>query len=215
MRPLREIRGLRFPDEFLVRWFFRTRLDTRPGRVVELGCAAGANLGLFQEFGWTVEGADIDRVSLDNARWNLGDDVPLIEADLSRATPPELAGPYDALLLPSSIYYLGFVAAERLIADMAPRLRPGCEVYLRVRLVDDYRFGRGEEVAPLTFRLDTPETGEAGLINQFYTEGSVIDLLRRTLDLRELVPLRLRFDNVQSGRLVPGNSDLILTGRTP
>ncbi len=215
MRPPREIRGLRYPDEFLVRHFFRRGLHERPGRVVELGCGAGANLGVYQEFGWSVEGADIHAPSIENARWNLGADALLVEADLSKETPAAFTGPYDALLLPSSIYYLGAPAAERLIADMAARLKPGCEIYLRVRLVDDYRYGRGETLGHHTFRLNTPETGEAGQVNQFYTEAEAVDLMRRTLDIRELVTLRVRYDAMQPMGLVPGNSDLIIWGVTP
>jgi hypothetical protein len=215
VRALSDIRGLRYPDESLIRHFFRERLHERPGRAVELGCGSGSNLMLYQGFGWRVEGADIDRASLDDARWNLGPDAVLVEADLSKTTPAELAGPYDALLLPSSLYYLGFDSAEKLARDFAPRLSPGCAVYLRVRMTDDYRWGRGEKLSAQTFRLATPETGEAGLINCFYTETQAVELMRRTLDLRDVTTLRVRFDNVQSGVLVPGNSDLVLTGRTP
>ena len=215
MRPLHEIRGLRYPDEFLVRHFFRRGLHQRPGRVVELGCAAGSNLSLYQGFGWSVEGADIDAQVISDARWNLGEDAVLVEADLSQTTPTELAGPYDAFLLPSSIYYLGTEPAERLIRDFAPRLKPGCEVFVRVRLPDDYRWGRGDRLGPSSWRLNTPETGEAGLRMDFYTEAEAVDLMRRTLDLRDVATLNVRFDNVQAMGMVRGNSDLIIWGRTP
>jgi len=215
VRPLREIRGLRYPDEFLVRHFFRRGLDTRPGRVIELGCGSGQNLALYEGFDWRVAGVDVDQASIGNARWNLGPEAQLIEADLTKGTPLGLDGPWDAFLAPSSLYYLGADHARARLIDFAPRLAPACEIYIRVRLVDDYRFARGEQIAPNTFRLATPETGEAGLINQFYTEAEAADLVRETLDLREIVPLRVRYDSYRNGVLLPGNSDVILMGVTP
>jgi SAM-dependent methyltransferase len=215
LRPIPDIRGLRFPDEFLVRHFFRRGLHQRAGRVVGLGCGSGCNLALYQAFGWSVAGADIDAQAIEDARWNLGEDAHLVRADLSSVSPRELAGPWDALLAPSSLYYLGTESAERLLRDFAPRLAPGCEVYVRIRRKDDYRCGRGERVAPDTWRLATPETGEAGLINRFYDEAEAVALLRATLDLQDIVVLGLSFDNVQSGVLISPNSDLILTGTTP
>ena len=215
MRPLTEIRGLRFPDEFLVRHFFRRGLDRRPGAVVELGCGSASNLALYQAFGWRVAGADIDEKAIDDARWNLRDDATLVVADLSKVSPPELAGPWDALLAPSSLYYLGAENAERLLVDFAPRLKPECEVFVRLRRCDDYRCGRGEEVAPNTWRLATPETGEAGLSVHFYDEAEAVALVRTTLDLQDIAVLRVSFDNIQSGVLVAPNSDLVISGVTP
>jgi SAM-dependent methyltransferase len=215
LRPLHEIRGLRYPDEFLVRHFFRRGLDKRPGRVVELGCGSGQNLTLYEGFGWKAAGVDIDRASIENARWNLGPEALLVEADLTEGAPPGLEGPWDAFLAPSSLYYLGADYARRRLEEFAPRLSPGCEVYVRLRLVDDYRFARGERVALNTFRLATPETGEAGLINQFYTEAEAVDLLRETLDLKAIQTLRVRFDSIRQDVLLPGNSDVILMGVTP
>lgn len=215
MRPLTEIRGLRFPDEYLVRHFFRRGLDRAPGKVVELGCGSASNLALYQAFGWQVAGADIDERAIDDARWNLRGEAQLVRADLSAVTPPDLTGPWDALLAPSSLYYLGADNAERLLRDFAARLKPGCEVFVRLRTRDDYRCGRGVEIAPNTWRLATPETGEAGLSVHFYDEAEAVALLRSTLDLQDIAVLRVSFDNIQSGVLISPNSDLLISGVTP
>ena len=39
-----------------------------------------------------------------------------------------------------------------------------------------------------------------------------MELLSRTLALTERTELAVRFDNVQAGRRVPGNSDLVVWG---
>ncbi len=213
MKDLREIRGLKFPDEAVVRHFFKRRLHTEPGSVIELGCGAGNNLSLYRAYGWSVTGLDIDPATLSDARANLGDDgVTLVEADLSNGLPDPPAGPYDVLLIPNLLCYLTTAQAKAVLRSVAARMSGRGELFLRTRLTDDYRYARGQQVEPDTFRLETPETGEAGLINRFYTEAELVDLLRATLALREETVLRFRFDNPQQGFRVT-NSDLVIWGR--
>jgi len=211
MRKLSEIRGLKFPDEFVVRHFFKRGLQTRPGRVLELGSGVGNNLALYGEYGWRLTGVDYDAAALEDARWNLGDDVELIQADLSQGAPP-LAGAFDALIIPNLICYLTREQALAALSAIRAHLAPGCEVFARTRLVDDYRYGRGAAEGPDGFRLATPETGEAGLFNRFYTQAGLVELLEESLGLTERCELAIRFDNLQAGVRVPGNSDLVVWG---
>jgi SAM-dependent methyltransferase len=213
MRELREIRGLKYPDDFVVRWFFKRGLQDRPGRMLELGSGTGNNLTLPLAYGWTVTGVDIDPGALDDARFNLGEGPELIARDLSRGLPDKL-GRFDAVMIPNLLCYLRLAEAQRLLDQLSACLAPGGEVFVRTRLVDDYRYGRGEPVETDAFRLATPETGEAGLINRFYTEAELVELLSGRLGLHEPETFRVRFDNLQAGRRVPGNSDLVVWGRT-
>ena len=105
--------------------------------------------------------------------------------------------------------------AKAVLSGLKPLLVSGAEVFVRTRLVDDYRYGRGVEEEPDGFRLATPETGEAGLFNRFYTQHGLVDLLVGTLGLTDRNELAVRFDNLQAGRRVPGNSDLVVWGRVP
>jgi SAM-dependent methyltransferase len=214
MRPLREIRGLKYPDEFVVRHFFKRGLSERPGRVLELGCGTGNNLSLYLAWGWSCVGVDYDPAALADARFNLGDGPQFVQADLSRAA-PALAGLFDALIVPNLLCYLTLDQARARLSGLRPVLAPGCELFVRTRLVDDYRYGRGKQTEPDGFVLATPETGEAGLFNRFYTAASLCELLTETLGIVERTELTARFDNVQAGRRVPGNSDIIVWGRCP
>lgn len=212
MRPLREIRGLRFPDEYVVRHFFKRGLAGRTGRVLELGCGTGNNLSLYQAWDWTCVGIDRDAAALGDARHNLGDGPELIEADLSTGL-PALSGPIDVVLIPNLLCYLTLAQAREVLSGLKPLMAANAEVFVRTRLVDDYRYGRGEEEEPDGFRLATPETGEEGLFNLFYTQAGLIALLNETLGLENPVELAVRYDNIQAGRRVPGNSDLVVWGR--
>ena len=87
MRALREIRGLKYPDEFVVRHFFKRGLSDRAGRVQELGCGTGNNLSLYQAWDWRVAGVDYDAGALADCRFNLGAAAELTQADLSDGPP--------------------------------------------------------------------------------------------------------------------------------
>jgi SAM-dependent methyltransferase len=212
MRDLRDLRGLKYPDEYVVRWFFKRGLHQRHGRMLELGCGVGNNLGLPLAYGWSVEGVDLSPAALADARHNLGDGPALIHADLSRGLPAEARGPYDAVMIPNLLCYLTLGQAETVLAQARARLNPGADIFLRTRLLDDHRAGRGAEIDVRTWRLDTPETGEAGLINRFYDEAELVGVLREGLGLTDPVALKVRFDNPQAGVVVT-NSDLVVWGR--
>lgn len=214
MRTITEVRGLKFPDEFVVRHFFKQGLASRTGRVLELGSGAGNNLSLYAQYGWELTGVDYDLSALEDARWNLGQGPVLIQADLSQGL-PELEGRFDALIIPNLLCYLTLDQARSVLTGLKRHLAPGCHVFVRTRLVDDYRYGRGEIIEADGFRLDTPETGEAGLFNLFYTQAGLVELLEDSLGLTDRQELAVRFDNVQAGRRVPGNSDIVVWGVVP
>ncbi|ATQ41557.1 class I SAM-dependent methyltransferase [Caulobacter mirabilis] len=212
MRALPEIRGLKYPDEFVARHFFKRGLDRRTGRVLELGSGTGNNLSLYAAWGWSLTGVDYSDQALKDARWNLGDAPDLLQADLAHGLPP-LDAPYDVLLIPNLLCYLTAAEARARLSELKPLLARDAEVFVRTRLIDDYRYGRGEEEEPDGFRLATPETGEAGLFNLFYTEAGLLDLLSDVLGLVDPQVFRVRFDNLQAGRRVPGNSDIVIWGQ--
>lgn len=212
MRALPDIRGLKYPDEFVARHFFKRGLHQRSGTVVELGGGTGNNLSLYAAYGWSLTCVDYSAAALEDARWNLGDAATLIQADLSKGLPEAVEGPIDVLLIPNLLCYLTDAQATQVLTAARRLLAPGAEVFVRTRLVDDYRYGRGALEEPDGFRLATPETGEAGLFNLFYTEVGLVNRLRDELGLNDPDVFRVRFDNLQAGVRVPGNSDLVVWG---
>jgi len=212
MRDIPDIRGLRFPDAFVVRHFFKAGLHERPGKVLELGSGTGNNLLLYQAYGWQVTGLDYDAAALEDAAWNLEGKGRMVQADLAQGL-PDLGETYDVLLAPNVINYVTGADAERVLTSARRVIPAGAPVFVSARLTDDYRYGRGKQVEEHGFILDTVETGEAGLLNRFYTADGLVDLLDRTLGLTEREELSQRFDNVQGGVRVRGNSDLIVWGK--
>jgi SAM-dependent methyltransferase len=195
-----------FPDVYVTKFFFKYGLDKAPGSVLELGCGNGNNARLFTEYGWTVTGIDIDAGALDNARANWSDEPPnsweFIQADL-RDGLPDVDGPFDALVANGSLLYFERGYLERLLDQVRPLLRPGSPIHVKLRTVDDWRFGQGELVEPDTYRLTLTETGEEGATMAFYTADGIRTLLEERLGPLSGVQVLLeRHDNVQNGILV-------------
>jgi SAM-dependent methyltransferase len=214
MRALPDIRGLKYPDEFIARHFFKRGLHQKTGRVVELGGGTGNNLSLYAAYGWDLTNVDYSAAALADCRWNLGEAVTLIEADLSKGLPDLGATPIDVLLIPNLLCYLTSAQASAVLTAARSRLAPGAEMFVRTRLIDDYRYGKGVEEEPNGWRMTTTETGEAGLFNLFYTEDGLVRRLVDELGLIDPTALKVSFDNIQNGVLVSPNSDLVVWGAT-
>ncbi len=222
MQRLKDIRGLKYPEENMIRFFFKSGLHNAPGRVLEAGCANGCNLRLFREYDWETVGLDICRESLDDARANFAamtdpqTGYHFIEHDLTDGLPEELEGPFDAVLFPSSLYYIPRRSMIEVLCDARRLARPGAAFYLRMRSLADFRYGRGEMIEPHGFRLTIDTTGECGLINVFYREHELVDMLRDHLgaeaDLMNV--FHNDYENLQNN-VVVSNSDVVLWGRLP
>ncbi|WP_140986526.1 class I SAM-dependent methyltransferase [Asticcacaulis tiandongensis] len=214
MLELTHIQGLKFPDEYVIRHFFKSGLQRRTGKVLEIGCGNGNNLMLYSAFGWHITGIDIDPEALSMARHNLGPDARLHNASADTNLSACLDGPYDVILLPNVVCYISDKGLKALCQQVRPHMASEAHVFLRTRLIDDYRYGRGEKTGENGFILDTPETGEKGLYHRFYTEAELLAIMHQSFGITAPVALRVNFDNHQNGEIIRHNSDLVLWGQT-
>jgi SAM-dependent methyltransferase len=106
MRSIAELRGMRFPDIYVVRMLFKEGLQRKQGRVLELGCGNGNNLLPFADFGWDVTGLDNSVEALADARYNFEGAGTFIECDLAAEFPLSEDEMFDAILMPNFIYYI-------------------------------------------------------------------------------------------------------------
>lgn len=218
MLTLPQTKGLKYPDEFVIKFFFKERLDQRKGRVLELGCANGNNLMLFFQYGWDTVGIDFDKRAVADAQHNLDQLSPsnarysIIQHDLASGLPASV-GPCDVLLLPNVLCYIPRLATIKCLEQAASLLSPGGLFFLRLRTPRDYRYRRGRETESNGFILDISETGESGVLMVFYEEYELVQMLRKSLgiELASLRLMRVTFDNLQSGCLVR-NDDIVLWG---
>ena len=215
MQSLSKLRGMRFPDEYVVRMFFKEGLQGGIGRVLELGCGSGNNLLLFHEFGWQVVGIDISPASLSDAAHNLADDsdaVSLLQVDLTQGM-PVLTGEFDVIILPSFNYYVPRANFRELLTSCNKLLRKGGLYFMRSRTCEDWRYGRGREVERNGFVLECGETGEKGLLNVFYEEDELIEMIKSSIgELNHRQILKVRYENPQNGIIVC-NDEIVIWGR--
>ena len=214
-----QIQGLKYPDSYVIRFFFKEGLHRRPGRVLEPGCGNGNNLLLFADYGWGVTGIDVDEPALAAAESNfarLAGAAPyrFHARDLDDGLPEEVAGPYDCLCLANIVCYLDRARCAGLLSELGGRLAAGAAVFLRTRTPGDYRYGRGREVGENAFALDISETGEEGALNVFYHRHELVDLMVEGLRVspETLKIHQVEFQNHQNGVLI-SNADLVLWGR--
>jgi SAM-dependent methyltransferase len=213
-----KLRGMIYPDEYLVRMFFKSGLHTSAGRVLELGSGSGNNLMHFARFGWESVGLDYDGESLDDCRHNFkacGYKGDFHQHDLNNGL-PDLAPSFQALVAASSLYYIRRDSVWRCLQESRPLLAPGAAVYLRMRLPQDHRYGRGVPVERNGWRLSIDYSGEQDLLNVFWEEWELVELLEETLGLEKsrMKILRTYYENYQNDYFV-SNSDIIIWGSLP
>lgn len=220
---IEDVRGLKYPDEFLTRFFFKRGLNSKQGKVLELGCSNGSNLGLFYQNDWDVTGVDVDEQAIRDANYNFANLKNKLRIDNSYSFVVEDMLEYvektkdtffDCLVLASSIYYLTPSDISKLITKLKLNkiIKDQAEVYLRVRNVDDYRFSQGKKIDSNCFELSISETGEKGCINTFFTVEQVNKIVSEDLNMENIVILKLNFQNFQNDKII-SNSESIVWGK--
>lgn len=215
---LRDYLGLKFPDEYVIRFFFKEALQSNPGTVLELGCGNGNNLTLFYAYGYTVTGVDIGNTVIDQARHNfsalsgqaIGQNFPFFQEDMQSYLNKD-DNRYDVLLLPSSLYYLPESEIEVVLKRVRRNLKPGSRFYLRMRSPADHRCGKGNALSERSWRLTTSVTGELDCIVTFYRQEDFASMLSSLWNPARTTWCKCRYDNPQNGVLVP-NDDFIVWG---
>lgn len=216
---LSEIKGLKFPDEYLIKFFFKNGLNNRKGNVVEFGCANGNNLMLFNHFGWSTTGIDINRDQIEFANYNFSkyaenQNYLFIEHDISKSINGVLKGNFEVILFPSVIYYISRESVLNLLRETRNFIKKEAMIYLRARSMRDYRYNRGQQVEHNGFILDIKETGEYQALNVFYHEYELVDMLREELwlDVSTMHICSIDCINPQNGIPV-FNSDIVIWGK--
>jgi SAM-dependent methyltransferase len=211
---IKNIKGMKYPDIYLIRTFFKLGLHKKPGRVLELGCGSGNNLSLFKSYGWDVFGVDYSDEQIKYANHNLEclDDDHIIQYDLSKGLPPSLSGKFDFILCANVLYYINRQSMIDVLGELKKFITPKCVLFISGRTPDDWRFGKGDNVEHNGFIIDRHETGEYGLLNIFYNPNEMKNLVSQYIGkLNNIVILNTTYENIENGELI-NNHDFILYG---
>ena len=220
---IKDLEGLRFPDDYVIRFFFKEGLNRKRGRVLELGCGNGNNLLMFYQYGWEVAGVDNNKDSIRLAKTNfnkcqnyykLTNKFSFFIQDMVRFCATYKGYPFDVLLLPGSIYYLDYKQIIKLFSKIREErmINHNSLIFIRTRSPADYRYARGRKIGEKTFRLNIKETGEWGCLCTFLQESELNNILEDNFTFAYKRFFRCDFDNYQIGYTI-ANSDIIFWGK--
>lgn len=218
----KDLKGLKFPDIAVVKFFFKQRLHEKGGRVLEFACSNGNNLSLFASYGWECLGVDLSAQNVANGEFNFKNVLKAEKfsffneniLDFPKAHPNTKA---DVFLIPNVINYLpreDFIALLKNSREFGV-YKENALFFLRTRSVRDYRYGLGEKIAHNSFLLTNDDTtGEKGCINTAYQDFELVDYLRTHLNLYDFKVLNYESTNIMGDdeRLVL-DSDIVIYGR--
>jgi SAM-dependent methyltransferase len=172
-----------YPSEHVVRFLLATREQMnqeRPPRFLDVGAGAGRHLVLARELGFVPVGTDISDVGLTHARERLGDDnTPRLLALAGMTNLPFADQSFEAILSYGVFCYAFPQEMRASISELWRALVAGGRAFVVLRTTDDYRFGKGQELARNTFRLDIADTNEHGCIQHFLSSTDIPEYFSR------------------------------------
>ncbi len=220
---LRDLKGLKFPDLALIKFFFKEKLHTRQGqKVLEFACSNGNNLSLFASYDYECLGVDFNALNIENANFNFKEVIKAKNynffcEDIFKFASENQGLNSDILLIPNVINYFlreDFLRLLKLCRENKIYKKDAL-FFLRTRSIKDYRYGLGEKIAHNSFKItDDDTTGERGCINTLYQEYELVEYLKEYLNLYDFKVLSYESTNImgEDERLV-NDSDLVIYGK--
>ena len=219
---IREIKGLKYPDEYFIKYFFKKGLHTASEKkFLEFGSSNGNNLMLPYQYGHNVFGVDFDDIAIKNAKDNFSslkqqNSFEFVADDMRNFVENKTEILADVLMLPNIVNYIkteDFIEFLKLLVDKK-HIKKNADFFLRCRTPKDFRFGLGQKLAHHTYLVpdDYHDTGEAGCINRFYTQSELVDILREYIGLKEFKLFDVDCQNLHGENIVL-NSDIVIWGR--
>lgn len=139
--------------------------------VLELGCGDGKTLSAMVHRDWKVTTLDFSSRAVVLARDAAGLSADIVIGD-ARAIPfrPET---FDAVFAHHILGHMNQGDREEISREIFLVIRPGGNLYFNDFSTRDFRFGKGSETEPGTFRRGN------GICTHYFTPGEVADLFSR------------------------------------
>lgn len=216
---IKNIKGLKYPDEYMIKYFFKERLFESKGKVLEFGCSNGNNLSLFYQYDYDTYGVDINEINIKNAKYNFENiyesegSFTFYSDDMISFVQNNKDLEVDVFMIPNVISYISKEDFIKFLEISVENniFKKGAKFFLRTRTRKDYRYGLGKKVAEDSYLMQNNITGEEGAICTCYQEYELIDILRKYLNLSNFSINHLDNQNCQNGETIL-NSDIAIWG---
>ena len=214
---LPKLRGLRFPDSYVIKFFFKEGLDKSSGNVIELGCGSGNNLYLFRAYNYYVCGIDNDSRAINNAKFNFqllfGKDsgYKFIESDIRHIGSLETNVKFDILLMPSVIYYIRKREFNKVLSRIRNILADKGKFFIRFRSPRDMRVALSKRIGDGEYIIESDITKEKGCILSVYEEYEIISMLKKYLNIANIKTQHIYEENLFNDQKI-FNSDIVVWG---
>ena len=145
-----------------------------PSRFLDIGAGAGRHMKLASELGFEPYGIDVSPVGLRHAHQRLR--AVKIRHELAQAsmfTLPFADGSFGVVLSFGVFCYGTSDEMRRAINEARRVLVRGGRLFAVLRTTQDYRFGKGEQIEPATFRLKIKDTNEYDTVQHFVAEQEI------------------------------------------
>lgn len=214
------LKGFKYPDGELVRYFFKNNLNLRSLKVLELGCGNGNNLALFADYDCDVIGVELKPLNVENANFNFSNvygfhKFNFINQDMREFCKDIRGLRADVLLIPNVANYITKIDFKKLLENIIKNelIKPNSDFFIRVRSIKDHRYGLGEKIDDGVFILTGDEySGEKGIICSCYNEYELIEILKLKLNLRDFAVITSENLNIKNGVYIK-DSDIIIYGK--
>ncbi|RUR08124.1 class I SAM-dependent methyltransferase [Legionella sp. km772] len=214
------LKGLRFPDEYFIKFFYKFNFHQQAPklRFLELGAANGCNLALPYQYHFPVIGVELDPLLVEYANhnfklYNQDNAYDFIAQDMRIFCQEQKELLADILVLANSLYYIPKSDFIKLLEDLSANhlIQTKAPFFIRFRNLDDFRYNKGKKMAENTFILENGITGEDGALCVFYEADEMVTLLRAKLGVSQFQIMNIHYDNIQNDSLV-NNSDVVVWG---
>jgi len=215
-----KIKGLKYPDEYFIKFFFKERLHEKTNlKFLEFDCGNGNNLMLPYQYNHEVIGIDYDKTLISYANenfrlLNFKNKYSFYAEDMKSFAKNTHNIMADVFLLPSVIYYISredfILFLENIVKNN--NIKKETQFYIRVRSKKDFRFGYGEKIAENRYKLPLNSiTNESNANIEFYSEYEILEILKEVLKLRQYKLFNLDCQNEHNGIIIL-NSDIVIWG---
>lgn len=213
------IKGMKYPDEYFIKFFFKNNFHNKQGLTfLELGCANGCNLTLPFQYNNNVIGVDFDKQHIEFANHNFKifsntQTYKFYHNDMRNFCDEQKDINADILVLPNSIYYVPQNDFLKLLNNIKSNglIKSNIPFFIRFRELDDFRNHKGEKVCENGYIINNGITGEDGAFCKFYSTPEMIAILQNELNLRNFQTMKIKNENIQNNTTV-NNSDVVIWG---